>query len=77
MHALLSLLHAVVTMQKMTGDAIVSTLWNFKCLWGNYGKIVVWCYRTQTFLVFNHAKLAEIIYKNPVNSNAVYQQGLW
>jgi len=57
MHALLSLLHAVVTMQKMTGDAIVSTLWNFKCLWGNYGKIVFWCYRTQTFLVFNHAKL--------------------
>jgi len=38
MRALLSLLHAlVICMQKMAGDAIVSALWRFICLWGNYG----------------------------------------
>jgi len=32
----------------------------FKCLCRNYGEIVVWCHRTLTFLVFNHAKLPEV-----------------
>jgi len=41
-------------------DAIVT----FQCLWHNYGDVVVWCYRTQTFLVFSHAKTSEIEYKS-------------
>jgi len=75
MGALLSLLHALVTcMQQMAGDAIVSALRRFKCLWGKYGVIFVWCYRTRMFVVFNQAKLPEIAYKSPVDSSALYQQ---
>ena len=74
MRALPSLLHALVTTQQMVGDAIVSALWRFKCLWGNCGESFVWCYRTRTFLVFKQAKLPEIVYKSPVDSSALYQQ---
>ena len=31
-----------------------------KCLWSNYGKRVVWCYRTRKFMVFNHAKYRKL-----------------
>jgi len=43
-------------------DAIVT----FKCLRRNYSDVVVWCYRTRKFLVFNHAKFPEIEFKSPV-----------
>jgi len=62
MHALLFLSHAAVATLRMAGDAIVT----FKCLWHNCGEIVVWCYRTRTFLAFNYAKLPEIEYKSLV-----------
>jgi len=74
MRALLSLLHAAVTTQKMVIDAIVSALWRFKCLWGIYGEVFVWWYRTRAFVVFNQAKLPEIVYKSPVDSSAHCQQ---
>jgi len=35
------LLHTEVTMLKVAGDAVVSTLWRFKCSWHNYSEIVV------------------------------------
>ena len=54
MRALLFLLHAVVTMLKMAGDAIVSTLWRLNV----YGEIIarllfdateLWCSTTQSY----------------------------
>jgi len=56
---------AAVTTLKMVGDAIVT----FKCLWCNYGDVVVWWYNTRKFLVFNHAKLPKIECKSPVCSS--------
>jgi len=47
----------------------VMRLWRY--LWRNYGDVVVWCYRTRKFLVFNHAELLEIECKSPVHSNAL------
>jgi len=37
-------------------------------LWRKYGEIIVFCYTTRTFLVFNQAKLPEIVYKSPAYS---------
>jgi len=56
---------AAVTTLKMVGDAIVT----FKCLWCNYGDVVVWCYNTRKFLVFNCPKLPKIECKSPVCSS--------
>jgi len=52
-------------MLKMVGDVIVT----FKFLWRSYGGVVVWCYNTWKFLVFNHAKLSKIEYESPACSS--------
>ena len=65
MGELLILLHAAVTTQKMAGEVIVSTLWRLNI----YGEIVVWCYRASKILVFHHANLPQMEYKNPAFCN--------
>ena len=58
MPVLLFLLHAADTMINSAGDAIVSAIVTFECLWHNYGEVVR--YRTRKCMVFYHTKLPGI-----------------
>ena len=71
MRPLVILLHAALTTLTIVGEFDCERIVTFKCLWRNFGDIVVWCCKTWMFLVFNHAKLPEIEYESPVYSSAL------